>query len=135
VVIDIFPLFPTLEVPVDIAITPLTPDTPAFAVAKLSDPLDVATPYPDRSIASPPVIEEDSPLDITNIPPVPLSPLPTIKYIDPPRPDEADPVPTYITPLPPLLDEPVLNTTLPLTPRIPAFIVAIDTLPLVEVVL
>jgi hypothetical protein len=47
----------------------------------------------------------------------------------------ADPVPTYTTPLLPLLEEPVLITTLPLTPRIPAFIVAIDTLPLVEVVL
>jgi hypothetical protein len=50
VAIDILPVFPELEVPVNIPIAPLTPNTPEFCVNSLRTPLelDVDGPAPIR---------------------------------------------------------------------------------------
>ena len=56
-------------------------------------------------------------------PPAPLSPEPTVKYIDPPVPEADEPDPIRIDPLSPALAVPVLNTIMPLTPDVPALFV------------
>jgi len=69
----------------------------------------------------PPLLIVAWPDIITNSPPDPESPEPTVTYIEPPRPEAAIPVPILITPLFPELVEPVLKTKYPLTPLLPAF--------------
>ena len=66
-----------------------------------------------------------------NVPPAPLSPVPTDTLIAPPLPLVAAPLPTEIDPLLPELDVPELNTSRPLTPVTPAFAVLIEIAPLV----
>jgi hypothetical protein len=62
---------------------------------------------------------------------LPLSPLPTVTYIEPPLPEWAVPDPRYIAPLFPELDVPVLSINMPLTPEAPAFDVRNTNVPLV----
>jgi len=85
-------------------IAPLTPDVPAWAVARTRAPLDDANPKPDVMVTRPPVDMDDSPADITTSPPIPLLPDPTVMYNDPPRPDRAVPVPRESIPLSPELE-------------------------------
>jgi hypothetical protein len=75
---NIAPLLPDVETPVLSTMNPLTPDPPALAVPKTKDPLEVTELYPLLVITLPPLDDDDMPADNTRVPPVPLSPDPTV---------------------------------------------------------
>ena len=143
------PLPPTLAVPVLKASAPLAPDTPAFEVVSVTDPLELSLLNPLWMFTDPPKAEEPAlPAEIDTLPPLPLSPDPTDMRMEPPRPERERPVPKYTDPLSPfrsltpeptnteplgpLLAVPVLKTTEPLTPRLPAFELWSSNEPLLE---
>ena len=95
-------------------------------------PAVVLLPWPALILSDPP--DALSPALKLNVPPAPLSPLPTDTLTAPPLPLVAAPLPTEIDPLLPELDVPELNTNFPLTPLVPAFFVPIVMAPLLVAV-
>jgi hypothetical protein len=138
VAIDIDPAVPSVAPPVVTAILPLTPRTPASAVLKVIDPLDVSVPIPLVMDTDPPDAGDDSsaesavarPPDMEILPPVPESPKPTQTSTDPARPKVAAPVVMVKVPEQPSLDVPELRDMLPEPPATPASAVTKDIEPL-----
>ena len=67
--IEIDPLVPLVVVPDENDNAPLTPDVPAFALAIVIAPLDVAVPAPLVIVIAPPVWKSPMPPDNENAPP------------------------------------------------------------------
>jgi len=96
---------------------------PALPVRSNNEPLDVTVPEPLIIDTRPPDFEgkEVVPAMITISPPVPLLPVPTVTYTDPPRPFVVDvPEPMYNAPVLPEPEVPVLKINIPLTPLLAA---------------
>jgi hypothetical protein len=74
---------------------PLTPPVALPGAVIISNsPLDEALLDPVRIDTMPPeAVEDVTPADNTKAPPTSLSPLPTVRYTEPPRPDTARPLP------------------------------------------
>jgi hypothetical protein len=115
------PLLPDVDDPVLNTILPVTPLSPALGVVSNIAPLLRLLLDPDVRYRAPPVtVEVAKPADSTSSPPVPLFPLPTVKYTAPARPPVALPEPMYNAPLLPVVAAPELNETHPETPEVPA---------------
>jgi hypothetical protein len=132
--IQIWPLFPLLELPEENTRTPETPASPAFVLRIVTAPLVDSVPSPLLKLNVPPVCTVLRPENTCMPPPAPLVPLPTDKSTVPPRPTVAAPDPKRIEPLLPLLELPDENTRDPLAPTSPAFALRIITMPLLEAV-
>jgi len=99
---------------------------PALPVRNSKEPLDVTVPEPLIIDTRPPDFKGKDvvPAMITISPPVPLLPVPTVTYTDPPRPFVVDiPEPMYNAPVFPDPDAPVLKINIPLTPELPELLV------------
>jgi hypothetical protein len=130
------PLLPDVDDPVLNTILPVTPLSPALGVVSNIAPLLRLLLDPDVRYRAPPVtVEVAKPADSTSSPPVPLFPLPTVKYTAPARPEEALPEPIYKAPLFPLEETPLLKTISPLAPLVPEFAVEITIDPLDDMLL
>jgi hypothetical protein len=132
------PEVPADEVPDAADSAPLTPVPPAFSVASVNAPLDVAEPEPEVTDKAPPVALAPEallpPASRLSKPPAPLSPAPTLIAIAPPVPPTAVPEPIVTVPVVPELDVPDLNTSRPDVPATPAFADLIVSAPLVVAV-
>jgi hypothetical protein len=115
----IAPLLPNVDAPVLTANNPLTPDTPAEADPRNTDPL-LVLPEALAIVTDPPEESDDTPAEILTLPPLPLFPDPIVMEIMPPRPDDAFAVPMIIWPLLPDELAPVEIDIDPLTPDDPA---------------
>jgi hypothetical protein len=73
------PDIPEEAVPVDMTIEPLTPVVPEFNVRIAISPLLELNPRPVFRLMLPPVRIVETPASIITLPPMPLSPLPTVR--------------------------------------------------------
>jgi hypothetical protein len=125
----IAPLAPPLVVPDVKVSSPLTPETPAFAVFTRMEPLDLVVPCMALRLIVPPVSSFVLPVDTETSPPSEVVPVPTDIITFPPRPSLEFPLANSILPELPELVVPVRNDKCPLAPATPALSVFRMTLP------
>jgi hypothetical protein len=121
------PEFPDEDVPVISSNPPLTPELPALLVKTFTLPLDVAEPTPLSIEIEPPLATELNPAKAETEDPSPFAVVPPElrpMVIDPALPLTEAPEAMDSTPDEPLLVVPDLKVRDPLTPVVPALLVA-----------
>ena len=109
---------PAVDDPDAMLTIPLTPDVPAFALARITLPLLDELPLPEVRLNAPPVLVAPVPPDAWNVPPLPLDPVPAVAIIFPPAASasELSPALSEMDPPVPLFPLPTFKLMLPPAP-------------------